>query len=94
MADTPAESIIKSLLEGIELETPCTACEGEGGLWKWSEAYQGREWGRCDECNGAGYVPTAIGRKLLAFMRHNFGGMYVDYRELVDRREGGTPRLR
>ena len=47
------------------LETTCTRCEGTGG-----ETERG-VWQNCYECNGSGYVPTELGQKIVALMRHN-----------------------
>jgi len=48
-----------------ELETKCDACKGEGTA--------GESWRPelCESCNGAGFVPTPFGRKLLALVAHN-----------------------
>lgn len=54
-----------------ELETVCLFCEGTG---------RGHVC-RCRDCNGAGYVPTEAGRKILALMQHNFRPMLDDARD-------------
>ena len=56
------------------LDQPCRKCGGRG-------TYGGggvRE--RCGLCDGAGYVPTAFGDRVLALVRHNFRPMYDDMR--------------
>jgi DnaJ-class molecular chaperone len=58
----------------VELEELCDRCDGEG-------RYRGEypaEWRRCDHCNGAGFVPTEFGEKVLTLMRHNFKPMLQD----------------
>lgn len=54
------------------LETLCKNCNGDGDVI----SYRGRE--RCDKCNGAGYIPTEIGTKILDLMAHNFRPMLQD----------------
>ena len=49
-----------------DLETICPICGGTGG----SEMRYDK-W-RCHNCNGAGYIPTALGERILALVRHNF----------------------
>jgi hypothetical protein len=53
-----------------ELEMLCRLCGGEG-----VEYAEGRQLD-CGLCHGAGYEPTAFGRKVLALMSHNFRSMY------------------
>jgi hypothetical protein len=48
-----------------ELEVVCKECRGEGGS-KWAG-----EWSECSFCDGAGYIPTEFGQKVLALVRHN-----------------------
>lgn len=55
-----------STIQIPELEHLCHACCGRGG----SENSYGQRF-VCAECNGAGYVPTSFGEKILEFMRHN-----------------------
>lgn len=50
----------------LSLETLCLSCNGRGG-----ETERGR-WCPCYDCEGAGYLPTEYGEKVLALMRHNF----------------------
>jgi hypothetical protein len=57
---------------GEDLETPCNACDGEGQYRKEGE------WRRCRRCDGAGYIPTDLGIKVLDLMRHNFRPMLQD----------------
>lgn len=47
------------------LEVICEHCHGEGG----TNAYT--YWEKCSCCNGAGYIPTEDGKRLLDLMRHN-----------------------
>jgi DnaJ-class molecular chaperone len=56
------------------LEIECDYCHGEGGYR--SEYPEG--WHRCRICNGAGYITTEFGEKVLALMRHNFKPMLQD----------------
>ena len=56
---------LKELLSGIELETKCEHCDGLGG------ERIGGGWVRCDECAGAGLVPTEFGIQILDFVRRN-----------------------
>jgi DnaJ-class molecular chaperone len=53
------------------LEVICPDCNGEGGF----SDNPPHDFTRCFECDGAGYVPTEAGKKVLALMRHNFGPM-------------------
>jgi DnaJ-class molecular chaperone len=50
-----------------ELERACPKCGGRGWF--------GHEREQCVLCGGAGYVPTAFGRKVLDLMRHNLRPM-------------------
>jgi len=45
----------------LELEIRCPRCEGRGG-----EEERGN-WCPCCECEGAGYLPTEIGKRVLAW---------------------------
>lgn len=54
------------------LEMRCAYCNGRG--WRRS----GDEQDRCVSCQGAGYVPTESGKRILALMRHNFRPMLRD----------------
>ena len=49
-----------------ELETSCPVCGGAGG------ETERREWTDCYRCNGAGYLPTEAGKRVLALLKHNF----------------------
>ncbi len=53
------------------LETICSQCHGTGGWYN-------DTWDRCDFCNGAGFIPTPDGERVLALMRHNFKPMLED----------------
>jgi hypothetical protein len=55
-----------------KLEMPCERCEGLG----WNMSCGERE--RCGVCDGAGFVPTEDGEKVLSLMRHNFRPLYQD----------------
>jgi RecJ-like exonuclease len=57
----------------LVLEIPCPCCDGRG--WEWYSHE------RCDVCDGAGYMPTDLGEKVLALMRHNFRPMLEDAQE-------------
>ena len=57
------------------LESKCAMCNGEGSRL-------GEDgWCRCHACNGAGYVPTELGRSVLSLMRHNLKPMLEDLKE-------------
>lgn len=62
------------LQEAQILEVFCESCHGKG--------YQRCDYGDgsdvCARCDGAGYVPTEFGRKVLALMQHNFKSMHTD----------------
>jgi DnaJ-class molecular chaperone len=64
--------ISSTKLEEIELETVCLCCHGTGG-----PEYKGDSY-RCKNCDGAGYVPTEFGKKVLAVVQHNFKPMLQD----------------
>ncbi|WP_149111090.1 hypothetical protein [Limnoglobus roseus] len=53
-----------------ELERPCETCRGQRGS---DDCYSRRY--MCPECDGAGFVPTEFGVKILQSMRHNFRPM-------------------
>lgn len=61
----------------FELEVVCEFCHGKGG---WFDPIDGTGL-CCPECSGAGYIPTEIGKKVLAMMRHNFEPLYAKMRE-------------
>jgi DnaJ-class molecular chaperone len=63
--------------EHADLETVCDICDGAG---RW-DTRQEEGWHRCSICNGAGYVPTEYGKKVLALLRHNFRSMLEDVRD-------------
>jgi hypothetical protein len=50
------------------LELVCPDCGGEGGF----SENPPHDFTTCLECEGAGYVPTEAGKKVLALMQHNF----------------------
>lgn len=51
------------------LETACPECDGKG---HWAKR------GRCDECHGAGVVPTEFGKRVLNLIRHNRRTVFLD----------------
>jgi hypothetical protein len=51
-----------------ELETVCPNCQGKGG---WFDPEDGGG-AICSECGGGGYIPTALGQRLLKLFEHNF----------------------
>lgn len=51
-----------------ELEVLCADCDGTGG------EMVHYEWRECYRCNGAGYVPTWLGERMLDLIRHNLRG--------------------
>ena len=57
-------------IKELELEVLCPDCDGRG--WEWYTKT------RCEICNGAGYMPTELGERILALMRHNFRSMLED----------------
>jgi|HubBroStandDraft_2_1064218.scaffolds.fasta_scaffold1834862_2 hypothetical protein len=61
-----------SKIIGAELETPCEACGGERGHFTEYPQY----WKPCGLCNGAGFVPTPFGERVLALLEHNFRPMF------------------
>ena len=48
------------------LEEICTACQGQGGR---NNPETG--WSDCYKCEGAGFIPTVLGERILNLMRHN-----------------------
>jgi DnaJ-class molecular chaperone len=50
-----------------QLEVECTHCNGSGG------EYDSDKWYPCQFCQGAGFLPTPDGQRIIALMRHNFG---------------------
>jgi DnaJ-class molecular chaperone len=65
--------------KNVKLEKVCPDCSGKGGETELGEFFP------CDECKGAGYVPTANGKAVLAIMRHNFPWMLREQRRVVYR---------
>jgi DnaJ-class molecular chaperone len=59
-------NITSEMILAADLERLCPRCRGQGG-----DTELGC-WYSCGECNGAGYIPTEYGKKVLALMRHNF----------------------
>jgi hypothetical protein len=55
-----------------ELETPCERCDCSGQVLR-----EGRK-ERCPACDGAGFLPTAFGERVLDLLRHNFRPMLAD----------------
>lgn len=49
-----------------ELEVKCEACNGSGSTYQ-PEADQ---YDDCSKCNGSGFMPTAIGARILTLLRH------------------------
>ena len=56
------------------LEVDCPVCDGEGEL-------QDSDGSTCTCCGGAGFVPTTIGERILALIRHNLKPMLEDLHE-------------
>ena len=56
----------------LELEVPCSHCDGEGTV------DDCREETPCPFCEGAGFEPTELGRTILALIRHNFVALLDD----------------
>ena len=63
-----------TLIELPILEQKCPECRGVGGDEEAGKLF------RCAECSGSGYIPTPLGARVLALMRHNFRPMYEDAR--------------
>lgn len=55
------------LSESTDLEVMCDSCHGKG---QWREEGSGRD-RVCGRCDGAGYVTTELGTKILKLIRHN-----------------------
>ncbi len=53
------------------LEVPCDECHGERRY----RVSVGNGWSNCGKCNGAGYVATEFGERVIALMWHNFRPM-------------------
>jgi Tryptophan RNA-binding attenuator protein inhibitory protein len=53
-------------LTSVELEEPCASCGGQRGEMELGN------WYPCPICEGAGYVPTRFGKKILDLLKHNF----------------------
>jgi len=51
-----------------KLEVVCKSCNGRKKVYGV----------KCDSCHGSGYETTAIGRRVLDLMRHNFKSMLED----------------
>ncbi len=62
-----AAASFASDVELPELEAVCARCEGKGGE---AEMY-GTGWCNCLDCDGTGYLPTPLGQRILALVRHN-----------------------
>lgn len=56
------------MLDSLTLETVCAECHGEKG---YSDVSADNGWAICSACGGTGYVPTAIGARILDLVRHN-----------------------
>lgn len=50
------------------LETACTDCNGKGRIAARREGTTYYEGGTCNKCLGAGALPTAAGKAVLAFL--------------------------
>jgi len=57
------------------LESECEDCCGKG--WYWPEDSDDRA--NCPTCEGAGYVTTDFGERVLALMRHNFRPLLQEF---------------
>lgn len=51
-----------------DLETQCERCEGRRG---YSDIEADNGWAECFKCDGTGFIPTAIGARVLDLIRHN-----------------------
>jgi hypothetical protein len=71
----PTRSPGDAAAELPELETPCVPCQSRG----WMLHAGKKHW--CATCDGAGYVPTAFGRKVLNLIRHNWRQLSEDMNE-------------
>lgn len=61
-----ADQDLQSVLENVELESWCAHCDGSGHV-----SLCGPEDEECKFCEGAGYIPTRAGKKVLALIRHH-----------------------
>lgn len=53
------------------LQVKCQRCEGAGALRDGSMC----PWADCYQCDGAGFIPTEAGKKVLALVRRHFRAM-------------------
>jgi ribosomal protein L37AE/L43A len=60
-------------IDRLELESTCPVCKGEA-RWRLGNG----EWHYCGNCDGAGFMPTPLGERILTLMRHNFRPMLQD----------------
>jgi hypothetical protein len=58
-----------------DLEYPCEECRGTGGY------HLDAGWRNCANCQGAGYVPTTFGERILELVRHNLKPILQDTRD-------------
>ena len=55
-------------LDKLPLEIVCPECQGHG---KFPDETESSGFLKCLDCNGVGYIPTALGARILALVRHN-----------------------
>lgn len=55
-------------IDDLVLENICPECNGAKG---YNDIEADGGWADCGECNGAGFVPTSIGSRILDLIRHN-----------------------
>jgi DnaJ-class molecular chaperone len=56
------------MIELPQLELECSTCKGRGG---YADIEDDNGWASCDECNGAGFIPTPEGTRILNLVLHN-----------------------
>lgn len=55
---------VMAALEQQKLEDVCLLCQGGGGQTEMGD------WSPCFRCNGAGYIPTEHGARILSLVQH------------------------
>jgi hypothetical protein len=58
-----------------DFEVGCEFCDGKGR----TRSERDGKWYHCDVCGGAGHIPTPLGTRILALVRHNFRPMLREF---------------